>query len=70
MIKLKNSDGTYSCICEAGLRSLIGCVASLITLYQILHDELHAKSGQVIGPLKLQYIQTEKECIMGWVSHI
>ena len=39
----------------------------IITLYQILHDAIHAKSGQE-GPLKLQYIRTERESVMGWVS--
>jgi hypothetical protein len=38
----------------------------LTTLYQVLHDAIHGKSGQG-GTLKLQYIQTEKECVMGWV---
>ncbi|KZT23471.1 DUF254-domain-containing protein [Neolentinus lepideus HHB14362 ss-1] len=37
-------------------------VHRLITLYQILHDAIHARSGQG-GSLKLQYIKTEKECI-------
>lgn len=39
----------------------------IVTLYQILHDAIHAKSGQT-GNLKLQYIRTEKEIVMGWVS--
>jgi hypothetical protein len=39
----------------------------LITLYQMVHDELHAKSGQIQGPLKLQCIRNEKEVVMGWV---
>lgn len=38
----------------------------IITLYQILHDAIHAKSGQE-ETLKLQYIRTEKESVMGWV---
>jgi hypothetical protein len=38
----------------------------LITLYQTMHDNIHAKSGQDL-PLKLQYIRTEKEAVMGWV---
>jgi hypothetical protein len=37
------------------------------TLYQIIHDAIHKKSGQD-GPLKLQYIRTEKESVMGWAS--
>ncbi|ELU44932.1 Mon1 domain-containing protein [Rhizoctonia solani AG-1 IA] len=40
----------------------------LITLYQTIHDALHAKSGQVEGPAKLQLIRTDTECVMGWVS--
>ncbi|SRR5258708_38619399 len=43
---------------EAGFR--------LITLYQTMHDNIHVKSGQDL-PLKLQYIRTEKEAVMGWV---
>ncbi|KAI0320195.1 trafficking protein Mon1-domain-containing protein [Amylostereum chailletii] len=39
----------------------------LITLYQILHDNIHAKSGQDL-PLKLQYIRTEKEGVLGWIT--
>lgn len=39
----------------------------LVTLYQILHDAIHAKSGQS-EPLKLQYLRTEKECVMGWIT--
>ncbi|PPR07114.1 hypothetical protein CVT24_010950 [Panaeolus cyanescens] len=37
----------------------------LVTLYQTLHDAIHAKSGQESG-LKLQYIRTESESVMGW----
>lgn len=37
-----------------------------MTLYQILHDAIHAKSGQD-ETLKLQYIRTEQESTMGWV---
>ncbi|KAG8933825.1 Vacuolar fusion protein mon1 [Tulasnella sp. 418] len=40
----------------------------LVTLYQILHDAVHARSGQPGGPLKLQYIRTEKESVMCWVT--
>lgn len=39
----------------------------LVTLYQTLHDAIHAKSGQE-GALKLQYIKTERESVMGWVG--
>ena len=38
----------------------------LITLYQLIHDALHGKSGQETT-LKLQYIRTEKEGVLGWV---
>jgi hypothetical protein len=41
----------------------------LITLYQVIHDALHAKSGQE-STLKLQYLKTEKESVMGWVSSV
>lgn len=40
----------------------------LMTLYQIVHDAIHARSGQEQGPLKLQCIRTEREIVMGWVS--
>ena len=39
----------------------------LVTLYQKLHDAIHARSGQG-ETLKLQYIKTEKESVMGWVG--
>lgn len=39
----------------------------LVTLYQTLHDAIHARSGQE-GPLKLQYIRTETESVMGWIT--
>lgn len=39
----------------------------IITMYQIIHDAIHAKSGQE-DPLKLQYILTDRESVMGWVS--
>jgi hypothetical protein len=38
-----------------------------VTLYQILHDSIHGKSGQQAG-LKLQYIRTGDESVMGWVK--
>ncbi|KAF7346547.1 hypothetical protein MSAN_01882800 [Mycena sanguinolenta] len=39
----------------------------LTTLYQIIHDAIHAKSGQE-ATLKLQYIRSEKESVMGWIT--
>ncbi|EKM79357.1 hypothetical protein AGABI1DRAFT_74328 [Agaricus bisporus var. burnettii JB137-S8] len=39
----------------------------LVTLYQLLHDAIHAKSGQS-EPLKLQYIRTDTESVMGWIT--
>ncbi|GJE86335.1 trafficking protein Mon1-domain-containing protein [Phanerochaete sordida] len=39
----------------------------LVTLYQTLHDALHAKSGQG-GTLKMQYVRTERESVMGWIT--
>ncbi|KAH8113567.1 vacuolar fusion protein MON1, partial [Phellopilus nigrolimitatus] len=39
----------------------------LITLYQTLHDAIHGKSGQR-ETLKLQYIRTERESVMGWIT--
>ena len=38
----------------------------LLTLYQTLFDAIHAKSGQE-RTLKLQYIRTSQESVMGWV---
>ncbi|KAF8442896.1 DUF254-domain-containing protein [Boletus edulis BED1] len=39
----------------------------LITMYQVVYDTIHAKSSQS-GPLKLQYIRTQKEIVMGWIT--
>ncbi|KAI8971160.1 trafficking protein Mon1-domain-containing protein [Trametes punicea] len=39
----------------------------LITLYQIIYDTIHAKSGQE-STLKLQYIRTSQESVMGWIT--
>ncbi|KAF8967063.1 vacuolar fusion protein MON1 [Flammula alnicola] len=39
----------------------------ITTLYQTLHDSIHAKSGQDAG-LKLQYIRTDTESVMGWIT--
>nr|AHC00625.1 sand family protein [Ganoderma lucidum] len=39
----------------------------LITLYQTLYDAIHAKSGQE-STLKLQYIKTTQEAVMGWIT--
>ncbi|TFK40673.1 trafficking protein Mon1-domain-containing protein [Crucibulum laeve] len=39
----------------------------LTTMYQTLHDAIHAKSGQE-GTLKLQYIRTDTESVMGWIT--
>lgn len=41
----------------------------IATLYQIIYDSIHAKSGQQAG-LKLQYIRTNNESVMGWVKHL
>jgi hypothetical protein len=49
-------------------RSKVLCSTRLVTLYQTIHDALHAKSGQAGGPVKLQLIRTDNECVMGWVS--
>lgn len=51
-----------------GLRLTV--LGRVVTLYQIVHDALHARSGQEQGPLKLQCIRTERETIMGWVSFV
>ncbi|KAI0699310.1 trafficking protein Mon1-domain-containing protein [Cerioporus squamosus] len=39
----------------------------LITLYQTIFDSIHAKSGQE-RTLKLQYLRTSQECVMGWIT--
>ncbi|RDX42616.1 DUF254-domain-containing protein [Lentinus brumalis] len=39
----------------------------LITLYQTIFDAIHAKSGQE-RTLKLQYLRTSQECVMGWIT--
>lgn len=41
----------------------------LLTLYQTLFDAIHAKSGQE-RTLKLQYVRTSQESVMGWVCPI
>jgi hypothetical protein len=41
----------------------------LFGLYRLIWDAIHAKSGQECT-LKLQYVRTEKVCVMGWVSGI
>lgn len=46
---------------------MIAALNRLITLYQTIHDSIHGKSGQK-EPLKLQYIQTTSESVMGWVG--
>ena len=38
----------------------------LVTLYQCIHDAIHGKSGQK-ETLKLQYVKTKGESVMGWV---
>ncbi|KAG8951705.1 Vacuolar fusion protein mon1 [Tulasnella sp. 424] len=40
----------------------------LITLYENVHDAVHARSGQPGGPLKLYSVNTEEECILGWIT--
>ena len=47
---------------------MLNARSRLITLYQTLHDNIHAKSGQE-STLNLQYLRTERENIMGWVCH-
>ena len=37
-----------------------------MNLYHTVYDAIHAKSGQECT-LKLQYIKTDKEAVMGWV---
>ncbi|WVR04506.1 hypothetical protein IAU60_001510 [Kwoniella sp. DSM 27419] len=39
----------------------------LITLYQKLHDAVHARSGQAV-PLKLVYMKTEHEACLAWFT--
>ncbi|KAH9922852.1 trafficking protein Mon1-domain-containing protein [Epithele typhae] len=39
----------------------------LVTLYQTVYDAIHAKSGQE-RTLKLQYVRTSQECVMGWIT--
>lgn len=39
----------------------------IVTLYQILHDSIHGKSGQQAG-LKMQYIRASDESVMGWIT--
>jgi vacuolar fusion protein MON1 len=55
----------YSLFEEVG--SIVLLLYRLITLYQIVHDNIHAKSGQE-STLKLQYLKTDKESVMGWIT--
>jgi len=41
----------------------------LVSLYQFVYDSMHAKSGQA-APLKLQFIRTEYESLIGWVRSV
>ncbi|KAJ3737112.1 vacuolar fusion protein MON1 [Lentinula guzmanii] len=46
----------------------------IITLYQLVHDAIHAKGmtnlakGDVREGLKLQYLRTETEAVLGWIT--
>ncbi|KAJ4486273.1 trafficking protein Mon1-domain-containing protein [Lentinula aciculospora] len=46
----------------------------IITLYQLVHDAIHAKGmsslgkGEVKEGLKLQYLKTETEAVLGWIT--
>ncbi|KAJ4001050.1 trafficking protein Mon1-domain-containing protein [Lentinula boryana] len=46
----------------------------IITLYQLVHDAIHAKGmtnlaqGEVGEGLKLQYLRTETEAVLGWIT--
>ncbi|KAJ3868751.1 vacuolar fusion protein MON1 [Lentinula novae-zelandiae] len=46
----------------------------IITLYQLVHDAIHAKGmsnpgkGEVREGLKLQYLRTETEAVLGWIT--
>lgn len=68
MTKHKQGRGLLSTILQGNLLNLLLC-HRIITLYQILHDYIHARSGQE-GGLKLQYIRTETESVMGWVGEL
>ncbi|KAJ4489371.1 trafficking protein Mon1-domain-containing protein [Lentinula edodes] len=46
----------------------------IITLYQLVHDAIHAKGmsnpgkGEARESLKLQYLRTETEAVLGWIT--
>ncbi|KAF9071187.1 trafficking protein Mon1-domain-containing protein [Rhodocollybia butyracea] len=42
----------------------------IITMYQMVHDAIHAKgvTGQSKEGLKLQYLRTDKESVLGWIT--
>jgi len=65
MTKLKQGNGLLYFTSQDCFLNLLLC-HRITTLYQILHDYIHAKSGQG-GGLKLQYIRTETESVIGWV---
>ncbi|KAG2359191.1 hypothetical protein BDR07DRAFT_1378860 [Suillus spraguei] len=58
-----NDDGSL----DALARVVDSGKTRIVTLYQIVHDAIHSKSGQT-GSLKLQYIRTEKEIVMAWLQ--
>ncbi len=66
MTKHKQGNGLLFISSKGYFLNLLLC-HRIITLYQILHDYIHAKSGQG-GGLKLQYIRTETESVIGWVG--
>jgi hypothetical protein len=66
MTTLKQGNGLLYFTSQGYCLNLLLC-HRITTLYQILHDYIHAKSGQG-GGLKLQYIRTETESVIGWVG--
>lgn len=45
----------------------LASVCSLVTVYQRLHDALHARSGQP-EPLRLVYVKTQYEACLAWMT--
>ena len=61
-----NEKRRYVLSCMRSTAPAYGITTRLTTLYQVLYDAIHAKSGQE-HTLKLQYLKTSQESVMGWV---
>ncbi len=57
--------------CQVPLHESDNLRQGSLLIYQTIHDAIHTKSGQgAKEALKLQYIKTENDCVMGMGMHI